>query len=625
MPEDRKQFTADEWAEIADYIVSERHRRANKRCRKDKELIWREIDRQIAMDPLPRELGSGDRNDWLPNTELPLQFNTLEVNMADARRLKFPRGSEWFSASANMSDKYLERWNRRRESNPIIGKMPDGAPIPVKIDQETADTIVKASIDHFHRLYDFRSAIDMFDAEMIKYGTGIVRTKQVLIHKFLHDFRGTVSKELLGPAVIPLSIKDVYLDDSPVMVMHEGITHAPGHIRRAVKRLEDVLNAIKVGGPEKGWRQDAIAEIMKADTPEQKVDALEVLEFEGDLLVPCSSETLFLPNVIVTVAWHSRTRQVIRFRENDWPFISYDVGHYMRQDVDDPYGVSPLMKGQPLQEAATEILNDLMAAASLSARPPVFYDRMDMQLTAKGGPQIYPGSQTPTDSPNAVEFMERPDVAALTNTYLAVVKQYEDLTAVNDPRRGGPVRSHTTATAIDIEQSRGLSRTDDFVQSIEKGALTSILYKEYEIVKKSLTSATPIHVDMGGIEGWMNLSGQDLPDQVAIRVHGSQGVLNERQQMESFAAATNIVTQLAIQAAQLAQGGIAKPIDINFQRLAEEIYRRAGINNAREFLGGGAAGTAPAPAQPEAAAGLPTPLAGVPTNDVTDVARALGI
>ena len=625
MTEERKQFTADEWQEIADYIVSEKHRRANKRCRKDKELLWREIDRQIAMDPLPRELGSGSNQDWLPNTELPLQFNTLEVNMADARRLKFPRGSEWFSASANMSDKYLERWNKRRQTNAIVGKTPDGAPIPVKIDQETADTIVKASIDHFHRLYDFRSAIDLFDAEMIKYGTGIVRTKQVLINKFLHDFRGTSSKELLGPAVVPLSIKEVYLDDSPVMVMHEGITHAPGHIRCTVKRASDVFNAIKVGGPEKGWRQDAIREIMAAETPDQKIDSLEVLEFEGDLLVPCSAETLFLPNVIVTVAWQGKARQVIRFRENDWPFISYDVGHYMRQDVDDPYGVSPLMKGQPLQEAATEILNDLMAAASLAARPPVFYDRNDMTLTAKGGPQIHPGSMMPTDSPNAVEFMERADVAALTSTYLAIVKQYEDLTAVNDPRRGGPVRSHTTATAIDIEQSRGLSRTDDFVQSVEKGPLTSILHKEYEIIRKSLASSTPIYVEMGGIEGWMNISGQDLPDEIAIRVHGSQGVLNERQQMESFAGATNLVTQLAVQAAQLAAGGMGQPIELNFQRLAEEIYRRAGINNAREFLGGGAAGPAPAPAQPAPAGGLPSPLAGVPENDLTDLARSFGV
>jgi hypothetical protein len=492
-----------------------------------------------------------------------------------------------------------------------------------RIDQETANTLVKAVIDHFHRLYDFRSAIDLFDTEMIKYGTGVVRTRQVRMHKFYHDYRGTVAERALGPAVVPLSVRDVYLDDSPVAVMHEGITHAPAHLRCGRKRVSDVINSIRSGGPERGWRQQAVRKLAVERTESPEDDLVEVIEIEGDVMVPRSRSSIFLPNVLVTVAMGRKAKEVIRFRENEWPFISYDVGYYMRQDVDDPYGVSPLMKGQPIQEAATAALNDLMASAALNARPPCFYDRNDATLTAQGGPEIFPGSQTPTDSPNAVEFMERVDLQAMVTAYLALVKQYEDMTAVNDPRRGASVVSHTTATANDMQQARGLARVDDFVQGVEKGALTSILYKEYAIIKKSLTKASPIPVDMGGIEGWVTVHAEDLPDEVSIEVQGSAGVLNERQHLENFVAATNIVMQLAGLSAQLAQTG-AVPVNIDFQRLAEEIYRRGGINNAREFLQSPAAGGPAAAGAPAAGPGLSFPPAGVPSNTTADLARIFG-
>lgn len=617
MPE-KQRLSQDDWQAVADFVVAEKERRAMAPCRKDKERIWKEIDRQIAMEPVPRETISGEETDWLPNTELPLQFNTLEVNAADARRLKFPRGSDWYQISAHLSDDYIERWNDRRESKKIIGDMPDEqgnmVPIPVKLDQETANTLVKATIDSFHRSYNFRAAIDLFDGEMIKYGTGVVRTRQVSMHSFFHDWRGTESKSALGPAVIPMSIKNVFLDDSPVAVMHEGITHAPAHIRRGKRRIDDVLNAIKKGGPERGWRQSAIRKLAAEKTEHPTDNLIEYLEIEGDLIVPRSRSSIFLPNVIVTVAQGRRVREVIRFRENDTPFNAYDVGYYMRQDVDDPYGVSPLMKGAPLQEAATLALNEMMAGAALNARPPCFYDRNDMTFTAAGGPRMHPGAMNATDSPNAAEWMDRVNLGELTNTYLGLVKQYEDLTAVNDPRRSGTVLSHTTAHAVEIEQARGLSRTDDFVQDVETGPLTSILNKEYWIIKRSLKSAVPIPVDMGGIEGWITVAGADLADDVSFMVTGSAGVLDERQKMESFVAATNIVTQMVGLAAQL-----GTPLDIDFAQLAEEIYRRAGINNARKFINATGAGGAAGPAQEGAALPQP-PVTGVPQNDLTDLA-----
>lgn len=615
-----KQLSPNDWRLVAEWVRSEKERRKGAPRRKELELIWQEIDRQVAMVPLTKSLQSGQKEDWLPDLELPLQFNTLEVNAADARRLKFPRGTEWFTVSSDLTDEYLKRFEQRRDKFPMIG----GKPIPMKLDQETANVLVKAVMDHNHRQYDFRAKVDLFDVECLKYGTGVLRTKEVITHKFFNDFRGTTAQSARGPAVVPVSIKNVYLDDTPLAVMHEGITLSPGHIRCYYKKLKDVQNAIVTGGPERGWRQKAVSKLEPEKGQDEKAEHVELIEFEGDLVVPRGTgKPIFLPASIVTVAAGRNACEVVRFLTNDYPFSSYDIGHYTRDDLDSPYGTCPLIKGQPIQEAATDSLNRLLTAGALAAQPPCFYDNQDPQLTARGGPQIFPGAVSSTDSPDAVKFMDSPDVAALLQVYLGLLKQYEDLTAVNDPRRGGATKSHQSAYAVDLENSRGLARVDDFVQGQEAGPITSILYKEFEITKRCLAKGQDVQVDAGGIEGWVKVAAADLPDKVAFAVHGSAGVLNERQKAEAFTLATNQAIQIAGAAATL-----GLPVQLDFQRMIQEGYKRVGINNSAEWVG---VTTKQAPTVPgavsEGAAGaapVSGPVAGVPANTLTDVQTALG-
>ena len=613
-------LSPNDWSLIAEWIRNEKERRAENPRRKDMERVWKEIDRQVAMIPLPRTPQPGSKpDDWLPNTELPLQFNTLEVNCADARRLKFPRGSEWFAVSADISAEYEERFSARRERFPMVG----GMAVPMAMNQETANTLVKSTVDHFHRLYDFRAMVDLFDVECLKYGTGILRVKEVSTPKFFNDFRGTKVSTARGPACVPQSIKNTYLDDSPLAAMMEGITMAPGHIRVLWKKLDDVKNAIKTGGPERGWRQEAINKLEPNKSQDDKQQHVEMIEFEGDLVVPRGrGKSIFLPGVIVTIGVCGKNPpEVLRFLENDYPFSSYTVGYYMRDGLEYPYGTSPLIKGQPLQEAATELLNDILAAAAIAGIPPCFYDKNDPGLTAQGGPNLFPRSMNAVESPEAVKFMDRPDIQYLVQAYMAIVKQYEDLTAVNDPRRGGGMKSHTTATAMDLEQSRGLARTDDFVQGQLYGPITSLLYKEFEVIKRVLKTPQPIQADSGGIEGWINVAAADLPDSVAFAVFGAAGLLNERQGLENFMAATNSTLQMIPIAAQL-----GSPIPIDFERLSQEIFRRAGINNAATFLGAKAsAGAQPVPGGTEGGQPVPGASPGIPTNTLTDISRLLKV
>lgn len=600
-----KRFSDADWQLIGDFIKSEFARRKEKR--RTLEALWKEIDRQIAMTPKPRKVESGTEADWFPNTEMPLQFNALEVIAADARRLKFPRGTEWFNVSAEVSDDYQERFLKRRSEFPLIG----GTAVPMELDQETADTLVKTTIDHYHRLYDFRTQIDLFDAEAIKYGTAVTRVRPVRTAKFSQDFRGQRNVNLTGPAVITCSIKNTYLDDRQTAVLHEGVSTTPAVIRVNMQHIDALRRAAKKGGPEKGWILSQLRKIEDPADDDGSRGFVEMLEYEGDLIVSKARGAIFLPNVIVTVATRAGIARPVRFQESPVPFKSYTVGHYMRDDLTSPYGSSPLMKGQPIQEACTMVFNNLMATAAFQGKPPITYDRHETEMAGGGGPELYPGAQFGADSPNAVEIMKVGDIGGLLNVYLALLKQYEDLTGANDPRRGAPIKSHTTAGGAQLEASRGIARTDDFVTSVEQGALTTILYQEYEIIKDVMKKSQPVSVGAGGIEGWVNVAGEDLADNVAFHVQGSAGAIDERQQAENFLGASNFAISVASSAAQL---GVTVPLQ--FQEMIVEGYQRAGIQNANKFVG------APEQLPPDTQAGpqIPGTNGGVPPSTAAPLA-----
>ena len=244
----------------------------------------------------------------------------------------------------------------------------------------------------------------------------------------------------------------------------------------------------------------------------------------------------------------------------------------------------------PLQEGATEVFNSLLGVAQLNGQPPLAYDRNDANLAAGGGPRIFPGAQLPTDSPNAIEALQIGDLNGLLNAYLALLKQHEDVTGVNDARRGQSVKSHTTATAADIEANQGLSRTDDFVSSQEQGPLTTMLYMEYAIIKTMMKSPQPVAVETGGIEGFIKVAASDLADTVQFTVQGSAGVANERERARNFLAASQFA--VTMQQAALQQ---QIQIPINFQEIIVEVFNRAGVQNAGRFIGG----SADVPAGPE--------------------------
>lgn len=579
---------------IASWIKMEKDARASKRH--DLDECWKEIDRQLAMIPKPRRTDSGDGKDWYPAVEEPLQFNALEVILADVRAGIFPPSrASWYRVTGDMDEDMLAAAQK--------GLVAEG--VPTKLDQEGVNAVIKAVMDYYHRLYDFRSNFMVFVAECIKYGTGTGRVREVKMDKFMTEYRGITNGA--GPAFLPRSIQSTYLDDTEALTMHEGVSICGVVIQCETRLYEDIRAAAEKGGNRRGWRTDIINRI-EPKKGEDKRGLIELIEAEGDFVIPDGEETIFLPNSRIVVAVGAGGPDVIRYEENALPFHSQIVGRYMRQDVKSAYGVSPLMKGRPVQDAASFALNDLLASGALKAQPPVAYDRNDATFAAKGGPEIYPRALWATDNPQGVMVQHQiGDPTALLQVYLAMIKKYEDLTQANDPRRGGGMKSHTTAGAAQLDTMRALARTEDFVQDLIDGPLTSILYMEYDIIRKVMPKNMLVPIDAEGMSGFIRVSREMLPEKVYFNVFGTAGIQDEAQRNQAFFTAAQFVMSLYAAAVQT-----AKPFDLNFEALSMEAFERAGIQDTSKYLPGNEN-------LPPAAAGL----TGVPNVGEADTANTV--
>jgi len=558
----RKDFTA-----MAEFIINEFQRRKNKR--KDLEKIWKDIDRQIAMEPdLSHKLdASGDPDEysaWMPEIELPGQAQTLEILTADSRRMLFPDSGPWFTAHASVTDEYLEK----AELQPIITG--DDAEVPTLVTQDSVDKLAAGVLEHYHRQYDFEGNIDLINAEAFKYGMGIGRGRVVTKQVFRHTSKGVVKDSQKIPALIPRSIKNTYLDDSEHHLMNEGYIVGPGVIFEKTMKMVDIKMAANKGSNdpdlENGGWMPAMIKTMEGD---DKGD-VQLLEWEGDIVVPRKTGDLYLPNVIVTVVLGQKGKEtlnsIVRFRKNKHGKIFLFPYHY--EHLDNPYATAPLMKGYPIQKAAVDALNRTIMSGALDAQPPTGYDRDDQEFANSGGPRIYPGASWPTTGDIKVYSIGNP--SALFQIYIGLLQQYADVTGVNASRLGAQTVSHTTAFAKEAELSRGTIRTVDYVKSSLKGPLEQWLDFEYGIARELANHS--IYIEAYG--GFVEVSKDVLPKEVIFEAYGSGGPA----EVQAKAQAKLNSLQMAIQLdnVNVQQGG--QPV-IDIEQAIEQILREGGWRN----------------------------------------------
>jgi len=571
----KRRFDKRDWNYIAEYVIEEYHRR--KRERSDREQQWSDIDRQISMKPdvgfklLPN--GQIDRyKAWMAEMELPLQAQALEVLTADSRKMMFPDSGSWFRAEAELTDSYLQKVDFK---SLVHG---DEMGVPSRITQDNANKLVEGFMSEQFRQYDLRTRIDRINAEAFKYGVGVgrarIETKSIITDEAMGSFK--LNKKL--PVLHPCSIKNVYLDDA-LPSMHSAQMLQPSHISVDYMKLENLALAANKGSADPndadgGWLPGAASEL----TPDAQ-GYVTVIEMEGDIVVPRKSTRSFvLHNAIVTVVLGSSketggtaSRGVIRFRWRKFPWSSYLIFPYHYEGADDRYAASPLMKGRPIQMAATDALNRLLDSAALKNQPPIGYNKDDMTFAEGGGPRIYPGAQWETIDPVRVYEEVGGNPAALQAALQLFIGMYAELTGVLPGRLGAQTLSHTTAYAKGAELQRGATRTVDYVTQTGGGPLTRWLDMSYQMSLDVLAPKEQVSFFIPAYGGYVNVTKAMLPEHAQFTWFGAGGPAEEQQKMQMKIGAL----QLALKMDQVAQAG-GEPRTLNMSGAIKEVLRDGG-------------------------------------------------
>lgn len=573
-PKEQRKLNKKDWDCAAEYIADELATRKGQR--KDREKIWDEVDRQVDQIAVPTNRDAKGRTikgkEWQTFVEVPWQAQALELLTADAERLIFPDDRNWFSAHASMTDEELGRI----DMDAMVGGLPDYFG-DRRITVENVEGIVEGIHTHYQDIYKFRAMWDRLSISAIKYGTMVGRARMAKLSDFSHETRGVISTSQMIPALVPMDPRRVYLDDGPSTLQHSDEIVPPSPIFTWEQKVGDVMLAARRGGTDAGW--------IPANLKDLEGDSkgyLHIAEYEGDVVIPRkTTDSVYLANVIITVAMGREgdkgVSKVIRYRENPFRFSSYIVDVYHPDNLSTNYGTSPLIKGMPVQKAATDAFNRLCHSGFLNTEPPVSYDDTDAALASMGGPNIAPGALWP--SLGQINIHEIGDPSTLLNVYLALTQQFQEVTGVSAPRLGAQTKSHQTAYAVDTEIQRGVIRTVDFTRSLMQGAMRTWLSTEYEMIQKILgDKKKPIPMYIPKLGGFLNITKDVLPKAVSYDVHGVSGPLEEREMQQQKVQALMSVLQLEPLALQA--GGT--PLDID--RARTDILREGGHKNASEYL-----------------------------------------
>lgn len=590
-----RRFDERDWKTIAEYVIEEWTRRKSDEKRRDRERAWKEIDRQIAMEPDVRfkKLPNGQidvKKMWMAETELPLQALALEVLVRDASRMMFPGSDQWFRAHAQVTDEYLENAQQIK----ILGVK---QPILSTINQDNADKLAESFLADIFGQYDLPGRVRILNAEAFKYGIGVGRGRMETKNVYIHEARGVRKESQRIPVLVPCSIKNLYLEE-PKPTFHSSTVLGPAHIAHDTLRYENLMLAANKGSTDPddddgGWMPKQLAKVVAG-----KGGYVDVLEMEGDIVIPRKTvRSVVIPGAIITVALGgpepggASSRSVIRFRFRKYPFSSYLMFPYLQESADCAYPESPLMKGRTIQSTATDSVNRYLDAAALKNSPPVGYDQNNVQFALNGGPEIYPTAQWQTTDPVKVYTEIGGDPAALAQASLQFIQLYQQTTGVLPSRVGAQTVSHTTAFAKNAEIERSGVRTTDYVESIGHGPLTRWLGMSYEMGRNELKSSDDVTLWVDAYGGYVVLDKAMLPEKSSFEWYGAGGPQEKQKKRES--RVNSLMMAVKVDQLRMSMG---MPPRLNLDAAVDEVLREGGWEDVSSITNAAPTSRGPAPA-----------------------------
>lgn len=547
----KRKIGAKDWKTAQDFIKTELDKRRTSKFRKDHEKIWKVIDRQIAMKPMDRiKNDPNNDDDWYPMLELGELSKTSEIIAADVRRLIFP-DSHWFETHCDAP----------KTIDPKTGKA-----VPVeKTVQEKGNELLRSLMLQQHIDFGLKDRFDLSVKEALHHGSFVAEVDLETQTK-IHD--GTGVEQISAPVWIPHSMWNCYPDPSPSVIgtnmFYTGtmmiVSYQPRY--KVLQRSGD------------GYMNLVSSKIPKQEHENKDVDTddIELVTYYGDLVIPREDGDIYLPNSKCITA----NGVMIFYAANKRPYPPVIFRGYERQDIRDPYYMSPIIKLSPTQTAASMLMNDFLAGTKLGVQPPIVYDGNDPYFVQQGGPIIAPGAKTATKGSSKFEQLKIGDPNIALNGLQFSVRQLQEGTGVNAVRAGVSTSDRKTATEISKTAQGAEVRTVDFVDKLEVG-LRSFLYMQHDINLEELKNYS-FYCSFPGLPDFNRISKDQLPKGCHFEVTGSKGLLGEEQR-----------TQRATQVTAFASSNPLFAPLLEPAKILIDMYRDAGIKGAESYVKNGQA------------------------------------
>lgn len=539
MVKNRKISTKD-WQRVGTYIKAELGKREQDSNRKKHERIWKEVDRQINMEPMERIARDPDSpvTDWHSALELGELSRASEVLSADIRRLTFP--PHWFDPHVYLvSDMDAET----------------GAPATSENEQKEANDRLRAFMSQQHVDFSLKDRADLSVKEALHHGSYVA---EVQFETMMAVKPGGNVAFSGSPAWVAHSMWNCFPDLTPANV---GVNmFYTGSMIIVEYKDRDQLR--RTTGPH-------YMNLNKIRSDENKKQ-IKCIKYFGDITITRGNgDDIYLPNCQVRV---TEEGIVYYYRENPMPFPEIIYNGWERLDVRDPYYVSPLIKMSPTQKFGSEMANKFIDSIDLVNEKPIVYDATDESFIGTGGPVIAPGAKTPTRGTATYKEINvgNPD-ATLAGLKFSLVELQKG-TSVDAVRSGMSSGAEQTATEVERVHQGAQIRTLNFVDKHESNGLRPFLYMQHELNKEKLGNYAFYNSGVG-VPDFDVMTKNELPLHATFEVVGSRGIVDDAQRKQETLAVTKFASEIPAMEKRL-----------NYGEILKELFGDAGNKNPERFL-----------------------------------------
>jgi hypothetical protein len=511
----KRRFTPKDSERARDVVFDLLASRKQSPWRQKNETIWREVDRQIEMQPPKRVSLSGNTDeDWHNTFQLGLLADAQEILASDRLRLAMPRDRDWFIPSSELP------------ADVVSGGVPPEL-------QRATDHVVLALMKQQQADFGLRRQVKLSLKEALAHGSCPVEIRMNTANQYYDGIR---LARIESPYWKVHSMWNAYLDPSPSVetnnLFYTGSTIFIDSIKRAnLKRMRKWKNLDKVPMQRRGTGQ------FKGG--DQGKDDLDVVIYFGDMNFDREDGGMYLPNR----KWIFVENQLVYSEINDTPSAPVFFVGDERDDPRDPYYKSQLIKRSPTAGIATQLANDYLDGVDLRTRPPIVYEKNDSLFAQNGGPRIAPGTSTATSGMANFKEIVVGDPNYARAGMADAIAEVEKGTGADATRAGVSTSVDQTATEVVKKDQRSSARTNDFVGSFEGQALRPYLYLHHALNLKRLTVDYPVINNAIGSPDILRINRKDLPKMVHFKVTGSDSMLSEEARTQQFYASVSVASQ----------------------------------------------------------------------------------